>query len=49
MTHERLRNLEGGPDGEDWLDDAADVEPQLLDGVPVGGAPLPDLDDEDDA
>jgi hypothetical protein len=40
MTHERIPNVEGGEHGEDWLADAADVEPEPLEGVPVGDLPL---------
>lgn len=37
MTHEPTPDgPEGGHDGTAWLDDAAEVEPELLPDVPVG-------------
>lgn len=43
MTHEISPvHPEGGEFGEDWLEDAASVIPELLPGVPVG-----DLADDD--
>jgi hypothetical protein len=45
MTHERIADVEGGEDGQDWLEDAASEEPQplLVEGE-LGGAQLPEWD-----
>jgi hypothetical protein len=43
MTHEQVPNVEGGDYGQDWLQNAASVEPKLLDRE-IGDAQMPEYD-----